>query len=101
VTPRQLRKVAAQARVRAHIVSDGCRDYLVEVVSNSGAGLLRHRRGGILKFRSLADAHRMLSRCGVAEAVMRQRVADDETCAKPGAIAGGTRFHDFPLAMGH
>lgn len=84
----------------ARIVSDGCRDYLVEVVSNSGAGLLRHWRGGVLKFRSLAEAHRVLSRCGVTETVMRQRVTDDETCVRSGAVAGGTRFHDFPLTMG-
>jgi len=99
VTPRQLRRVAARTPVRAHIVSDGCRDYVVEVVSSSGAGLLRHRRGNSLTFRSLADACRLLSRCGVDDAVLRHRVAHDEACALKDP-AFGTGFHDLPLAMG-
>ena len=101
MTPRQLRRAAAKTPMRARIVSDGCRDYLVEVVSNSGAGLLRHRRGSVLKFRSLAEAHQVLSRCGIDAAVMRQRVADDETCSTICAAAGGSRFHDLPIAIGY
>jgi len=100
VTPRQLRQVTTRTPVRARIVSDGCRDYLVEVVSDNGAGLLRHRRGSVLKFRSLTEAHQLLTRCGVADTVMRQRVADDETCCAASTAATGSRFHDLPLAMG-
>jgi hypothetical protein len=85
--------------VRAHIVSDGCRDYVVQVVSNNVAGLLRHRRGKPLKFRSLAEARQVLSRCGVGEAVLRQRVAHDEACTATHA-ASGARFHDLPFPMG-
>jgi len=85
--------------VRAHIVSDGCRDYVVEVVSNIGTGLLRHRGGNPLKFRCLAEARRVLSRCGVGHAVLRQRLAHDEACTATNA-ASGARFHDHPFPMG-
>jgi hypothetical protein len=93
--PRQLKLAAADQPIRAHIVSDGCRDYVVEVVSRSGAGLLRHWRGRTLKFRSLGEIHQLLHRCGVRDAVLRQRVADDE------AASGQPMFHDQPLTVRH
>jgi hypothetical protein len=95
MTPRELKQAASVHPIRARIVSDGCRDYLVEVVSPSGAGLLKHRRGKTLRFRSLGEVHLLLNRCGVQEAVLRQRVADDE------AASGGHRFHDQPISAGH
>lgn len=95
MTPRQLKHAAAGQSITARIVSDGCRDYVVEVVSNSGAGLLRHWRGRTLRFRSLGEIHQLLHRCGVRDTVLRQRVADDE------AAAGGPVFHDQPLSVRH
>ena len=93
MTPRQLKHVATRQPIRARVVADGCRDYIVEVLSEGGAGLLRHRRGEPMRFRSLGQVHDVLNRCGVREAVIRQRVADDE------ATAGhlGAHFHDLPL----
>lgn len=93
MTPRQLKHAAAKKPVAARIVSDGCRDYVVELVSQHGAGLLRRSRGSTLKFRSLGEAHRLLDRCGVHKVVLRQRVADDE--AADAAKSPG--FHDIPL----
>ena len=95
MTPRQLKQVAATVPVSARIVSDGCRDYVVEVVSDHGAGLLRHRRGKTLRFRSLGEIHELLRHCGVREAVLRQRVADDETSSVPSSV------HDLPLSRPH
>ena len=95
MTPRQLKLAAAEQPIHARIVSDGCRDYVVEVVSRSGAGLLRHWRGQTLRFRSLGEIHQLLHRCGVRDAVLRHRVADDE------AAAGHATFHDQPLTIRH
>ena len=95
MTPRQLKQAAATQPVKARIVSDGCRDYVIEVVSGSGAGLLRHWRGGTLKFKSLGEIHQLLNRCGVRDTVLRQRVADDE------AAVGSSIFHDQPLSVRH
>lgn len=95
MTPRQLKHVAAQQAVQANIVSDGCRDYVIEVLSQTGAGLLRHRRGMPLKFRNLGEAHRVLKRCGVQKTVLKQRIADDEAC-----FAGmPPRFHELTVAL--
>lgn len=95
MTPRQLKQEAARRSVKARVVSDGCRDYVVEVVLDSGAGILRHRRGRPLTFRSLGEVHRLLNRCGVQETVLRQRLADDEACP------GQAHIHDQPLAVRH
>jgi hypothetical protein len=71
---------------------------VVEVVSNNGGGLLRHRRGNPWRFRSLAEARQVLNRCGVGDAVLRQRVAHDEACTAPHG-ASGARFHDLPFPL--
>jgi hypothetical protein len=67
----------------------------VEIVSRSGAGLLRHWRGKALRFKNLGEVHQLLHRCGVRDAVLRQRVADDEVAV------GGPVFHDQPLSVRH
>ena len=95
MTPRQLKQAATAQPMQARIVSDGCRDYVVEVVSGTGAGLLRHWRGRTLRFRSLGEVHQLLHRCGVRDAVLRQRVADDEVAV------GSPIFHDQPLSVRH
>ena len=95
MTPRQLKQAATAQPMQARIVSDGCRDYVVEVVSRSGAGLLRHWRGKTLRFKNLGEVHQLLQRCGVRDAVLSQRVADDE------AAAGGPVFHDQPFSVRH
>lgn len=95
MTPRQLKAAAAREPVQVRVVSDGCRDYVVEALSPTGAGLLRDRSGRALRFRNLGQVHRVLKRCGVRHTVLRQRVADDEACA------GEAAFHDLPLALPH
>ena len=97
MTPRQLKHAASRQPVRARIVSDGCRDYVVEVVSEQGAGLLRDWRGRTLRFRNLGEIHQALNRCGVRDTVLRQRVADDEV----GSAEFGPRFHDLPISAPH
>ena len=94
MTPRQLKQLASRVAVRACIVSDGCRDYVVELDCQNGAGLLRHRRGKTLRFRSISEAHQLLARCGVHHTVLRQRVADEEV----GMPYAGYRFHDLPIS---
>ena len=93
MTPRELKAYAARRPVKARVVSDGCRDYVLEVVSDRVAGLLRHRSGRTLRFRSLGEIRDVLGRCGVDEAVICQRVADDEVC-HPGVSPA---FHELPL----
>ena len=84
MTPRQLKRRAGREPVQARVVSDGCRDYVIEVVSQHGAGLLRRRGGRPMRFRNLAEVHQLLGRCGVSDAVLRQRVAHDEACLADG-----------------
>ena len=91
---RDLKRLAARNPVQARIVSDGCRDYFVEVVTGTGAGLLRRADGSLLRFRSLGETHRALSRCGIQRAVLRQRVAQDEA-----AGGGAAPFHDQPISI--
>lgn len=94
MTPRELRHAATRNTVDARIISDGCRDCIVEVVLQTGAGLLRHPRGNVLRFKSLGEARSMLARCGTKNVVLRQRVADDET----GLATSHVGFHDLPVA---
>ncbi|MCR9258836.1 MAG: DUF6482 family protein [Pseudomonadaceae bacterium] len=95
MTPRQLKRLALREDVHAHIISDGCRDYVVEIIAENGAGLLR-RRGQPLRFRSLSEAQGRLKKCRVSRAVLRHRVAHDEACTFPYEIA---RYDDLPLTM--
>jgi hypothetical protein len=97
MTPRQLKQAAARQPVEARVIADGCRDYVVQVVWSDGGGLLRHLRGEALHFQNLGDVRRLLGRCGVRSAVLRQRVADDEACAGDGRNA----FHDLPITVRH
>ena len=95
MTPRQLKRLALHEDVRAHIISDGCRDYVVEIVGENGAGLLR-RRGRPVRFRSLSEANDKLKKCRVRHAVLRHRAAHDEACTFP---SGAARYDDLPLTM--
>ncbi len=95
MTPRQLKQIAARESVQARIVADGCREYVVEVLSDQGAGILRHWRGRTLRFRSLGEIHQVLHRCGVRDAVLRQRLTDDEAAGASGD------FQDLPILTRH
>jgi hypothetical protein len=92
--PRDLKRLASQRDVQARIVSDGCRDYLVEVVTGTGAGMLRERTGRLARFRSLGETHQLLRRCGVEDAVLRHRIAQDEASGD-----GAAPFHDQPIRI--
>jgi len=94
MTPRELKAVAARRDVRARVISDGCRDYIVEVLTDRGAGLLRRSRRDTMRFRSLGEVHQVLHRCGIEDIVLRHRVAQDE--------ASGhftESYHDQPLKV--
>ncbi len=73
-----LMKFSRSRPSRATIISDGCRDYVVEVQEPASAGLLRDRRGRVLRFKTLRDA-----RDAVRDATaitLSMRVAADEAC---------------------
>lgn len=98
MTPRQLKRIGRQRPVSTRIIADGCRDYLVEVSSTFGAGLLTDRRGDRLRYRSLVEVYEVLRRCGIERSILSQRVAHDET------IGGGGRhepaeFADMPVTV--
>ena len=95
MTPREIRKLNRTETVRACIVADGCRDYAVEIVTATGAGLLRDWRGRIRYFKNLGDAHRVLLSCSVQDIVLRQRVAHDEACN--GAALSNSGFAEMRL----
>ena len=79
MTPLELRRLARRQALRALVISDGCRDYLVEIHSGNERHLLTDRRGRHKRFASLDQAKRAV-RCAhhIALAV---RVAADEACA--------------------
>jgi hypothetical protein len=95
MSPRQLRRLASQTPVQARVISDGSRDYLVEIVTERGASLLRGAPGRGRRFRSLGEVHGVLRRCGIDQAVLRHRVAQDETSGPMLREA----CHDQPLAV--
>ena len=95
MTPRQLKRRAGREPVQARVLSDGCRDYVVEVCSEHGAGLLRRRGGRPMRFRNLSEVQQLLNRCGVCDAVLCQRVAHDEACS----AGRGSFFSELPLSV--
>jgi len=66
---------------------------VLEIETETGAGLLRGWNKRLLKPRNLGEAHQLLTRCGVTDIVLRQRIAQDEACS---AEPGGT-VADLPL----
>jgi len=90
---RDFRKYARQQPARAVIISDGCRDYVVEIHQPNGAGLLTDRRGRALRFASLAEAKDTVSLA--AEVQLAVRIAADEACA--GETLQDSRFATVPL----
>jgi hypothetical protein len=79
------------------VLSDGCRDYVVEVLDGAEPRLLRTRRGAIERLRSLGEACSVLRGCRVRRAVLRQRCAHDEATA--GVSSGGAPFSEMPLTL--
>lgn len=73
------RRVARRQPLQAVIISDGCRDYVVEVRSENGAGLLTDRKGRTKRFTSLSLAKSAVRRA--TEVRLAVRVAADEACA--------------------
>ena len=98
LTRRAVRRLARGDEVTACVISDGCRDYVVEVLGQSGAGLLRTRRGRVERFRNLGEVRRDLQACRVSRAVLRQRVAHDE--AASGLSLADCGFSEMPLNVG-
>ena len=96
MTKRQLKRLARREKLDARVIADGCRDYVVEVVSKFGAGVLRNRLGRPLRFRSLSEALGLLHRCGLERAVLRQRLAHEEACWN-GEDAAPAPFCDLRL----
>lgn len=77
----ELKKLARSEAPTARIISDGCRDYVVEIHQPAGAGVLQDWRRRTLRFKSLEDAKRTLKRAKVSEIKLAMRVAADEACA--------------------
>lgn len=90
---RDFKKFARQHSAKAVIISDGCRDYVVEIHQSNGAGLLTDRRGRALRFASLAEAKDAVSMA--AQVDLAVRIAADEACA--GHTLEESRFATVPL----
>jgi len=90
---RDCRKSARRHAARAVIISDGCRDYVVEVHQENGTGILTDHRGRTLRFSSLANAKHAVR--WAAQVELAVRVAADEACAGDTATAPG--FSHLPL----
>ena len=73
-----LNRLVREERKSATIISDGCRDYVVEIRRPGGARLLRNRKGHALRFPSLAEARRAAR---ADEVLLAVRIAADEACA--------------------
>ena len=84
-----LRKLARRKTLNAVIISDGCRDYVVEVQHANGAGMLRDWRGRIRRYKALAEAQRVLRSAGVTDVALSVRIAADEACAGPALTGSG------------
>lgn len=67
----------------ASIVSDGCRDYVVELHQPQGDVPWQSRLGGLRRFSSLAQAKSALRAAGVTDIRLAIRIAADEACAGP------------------
>ena len=80
---------------RAAIISDGCRDYVVEIHQQHGAGLLQDRKRRPMRFRSLAEATTAIKRARVGRITLKTRIAADEACA--GATVAHPGFDELPL----
>ena len=75
--------------IRAKIISDGCRDYLVGVEQDGGTDILMDRRGRPRRFASLAEARRSLRRANISDIELVVRVTADEACARSTLQASG------------
>lgn len=91
---RDFKKYARQHHAKAVIISDGCRDYVIEIHQSNGAGLLTDRHGRALRFASLAEAKDIVS--AAHEVELAVRIAADEACA--GDTLADSRFATVPLA---
>jgi hypothetical protein len=90
---RDFKKYVRQNHAKAVIISDGCRDYVIEVHQPNGAGLLTDRQGRALRFASLAEAKDVVS--AATEVELAVRIAADEACA--GETLAEGRFATVPL----
>ena len=74
-----IKSLARKQTVDAVIISDGCRDYVLELHTANGAGLLTDRKGKRRRFASLAQAKRAVRRATSVRLAVR--IAADEACA--------------------
>ena len=85
MTLTELKRSVREQPTAATIISDGCRDYVVEIHRASGAGILRDRNGRTLRFPSLAEAKRAMRKAEINDISLSVRIAADEACAGPSA----------------
>ena len=79
MTLREFNRRARHGDLRAVIISDGCRDYVIEAHTERGSGVINDYRGRRKRFASLAEARRAVRRASRIELAIR--VAADEACA--------------------
>ena len=75
----QVKRLARKDTVDAVIISDGCRDYVIELHTTKGADLLTDRKDRPRRFASLAQAKRAVKRASSISLAVR--IAADEACA--------------------
>ncbi len=91
----QLKRLGRSGDVSARVISDGCRDYVVQIEHGASRGLLCNRLNRPLRFKSLTQAHALLARYNVTDVLLTVRIADDEVGQTDTTRAA---FNDLPLA---
>ncbi|MEM7098643.1 MAG: hypothetical protein AAF541_10335 [Pseudomonadota bacterium] len=87
MTLSDFRRLARREEIGARIISDGCRDYVVEIRRGQAAGVLTDRKGRRKRFASLSEAKRAVKRAQTIHFAIR--VAADEACAGQSASDSG------------
>ena len=95
MTNTQVKRLARSGNVEAVIVSDGCRDYVIELHTASGDHILTDRKRRPRRFASLELAKRAVKRATSVRLAVR--IAADEACA--GETLQTSPFAHLPLTQ--
>lgn len=94
----ELKRASRAGNVRARVISDGCRDYVVQIDHGAGGSLLCNRIKRPMRFRSLGEANALLNRYNVMDRRLAIRIADDEAGLPAEAcMPASSSFNDVPL----
>ena len=74
----QLKRVSRPGGVSAQIISDGCREYLIEIGRKATTSPLCNSGRSPMRFKSLDEVNASLNRYNVFNRFLAVRIADDE-----------------------